>query len=423
MTAWLGYSVYKILGVLAEIIVRVCGALPWIMGRRKSQFILDRLARGLRVPGKEGPRLWIHAASVGEVRMIPALLSRFGEQGMEIVLTATTPSGRNALDSICGSVWHGILPLDTRAPMHRFLDAVHPDGLLLLETELWPTLINQASALKIPIMMANARMSGRGRKRYELVRSMLEGLLQKITLCLARSQEDLDRFIELGLPKERGRVAGDLKRDLSSEDLSIKAERLLGPVESGDVVLVAGSIHPGEAGVLGNVFRGLRNRFVNVHMVVVPRHLERLEKIEKMMLAEGLSGKRCSVSKEWGDDGLLYWDRYGDLPQLFFESDIGFIGGSLISHGGHNPLEAARAKVPLLFGPHMENFQIVVDGLVRSGGARTVSGGDDLARELEKLVTDGPLRKTMGQQAQKEASQDQGAAQRIVQAVSAVIAP
>lgn len=423
MTAWLGNLVYKVLGILAEIVVRLCGALPWIMGRRRSQFILDRLARGLRVPAKEGPRLWIHAASVGEVKMIPALLARFVEQGAEIVLTATTPSGRHALDSISGSVWHGILPLDTRAPMRRFLDAVQPDGLLLLETELWPTMIKEVSARSIPIMMANARMSSQGRKRYEWVRSLLEGLLQKVTLCLARSQEDLDRFVELGLPKERGSVVGDLKRDISKEDLSGHTQRLLGVVEPRGIVLVAGSIHPGEAGVLGNVFRGLRNKFSYFHMVAVPRHLERLEKIEKIMLEEGLSGRRCSESNEWGDDGLLYWDRYGDLPQLFTESDIGFIGGSLISHGGHNPLEAARAEVPLLFGPHMENFQAVVEGLIRSGGARMISGGEELARELEILITDEPMRRTMGQQAHQEASRDQGAAQRIVPRVLAELSP
>ena len=418
---WTLYEILLVIGLLLYLPKAVWRRrLPhrgWSMrlGRYPSQ-VTERL---------EGrPTLWVHAVSVGEVLAARPLLHGLtqGSPQTPLVLSTITPSGFDIAATQIQD--HGVaiyFPLDLRGCVRRALDALHPRLLLLVESELWPTVIRLAKARGIPIAIVNGRISNRAFGRYQLVKPWLAQILGHVDLFLMQSQADADRMVQLGAPLSRVRVVGSLKWDASSgtrptpqaiQDIAAQ----LGLNGQG-VMIVAGSTHRGEETAVLKAFHALRSSDPTVRLIIAPRHLERLGEVEGLIRQAGLTAARLSQRPHVGawDVGLV--DTFGQLAHYYALATIAFIGGSLIPHGGQNPLEAASVGKPIVFGPSMENFEVIAHELLAHHAARQVANGQELGQLLHELLGHPTEAQAMGRRAQELTERFQGATERTLQAL------
>jgi 3-deoxy-D-manno-octulosonic-acid transferase len=373
----------------------------------------ERLGRyGADLPAE--PRCWIHAVSVGEaataVPLVEALARRW--PGLRIVMTTVTPTGaRIVADRLDGRVSHRYFPLDLPGPVRRALDAVRPRFFIGMETELWPNFLRALAARGIPSMVANGRISDRSFRRYRRVRFLTSRMLRDVAIFAMQSEEDARRIIALGAPPERVVVTGNLKTDLAPPDAGAEViwQRLLGLRED-DLVWIAGSTHRGEDAVVLDAFLRLRARFPRLVLLLAPRHPERVPEIEGLVSERGLGAVRRSALPGARERGaVIILDTVGELAQLYRVATVVFVGGSLVPTGGHNMLEPALARKPVLFGPHTSNFRESADSLLAAGGATLVRDGTELEREVGRLLGDDDLRRRMGEAAFQAVVNRQGA--------------
>jgi len=299
--------------------------------------VTDRLA-GRRA-------IWVHAVSVGEVQAAGPLLQLLAQAYPQdpLVLSSITPGGFElASRQLDGRVIPVYFPLDLRCSVDRALETLRPRILLLMESELWPTVIRLTKARGVPVAVVNGRLSARAFARYHWVRPVVGAMLNRVDLFLMQSQADANRLLELGVRPERVQVAGNLKWDAS---LKVRPEPeairgLAGRLRlTGQTVLVAGSTHRGEEGVILDAYRLLRGAQQDLRLILAPRHLERLEEVEALVRRAGWKPVRLSSGSPGGwDVGLV--DTFGQLPLYYGLATLVFVGGSLIPHGGQNPLEA-----------------------------------------------------------------------------------
>jgi len=360
------------------------------------------------------PRCWIHAVSVGEaaaaVPLVQAISRRWPE--MSIVMTTVTATGaRIVVERVGGLATHRYFPIDLPGPVRRALEAVRPRFFIGLETELWPNFLRALATRDIPVMVANGRISDRSFRRYRLVRGLVRTMLSRITVFAMQSEEDARRIIALGAPPERVVVTGNLKADLSpgpSPRDSIWST-VLRP--DGDrLVLVAGSTHPGEEEAILDAYRILRQRFPHLGLVIAPRHPERGAEVAQKVRDRGLPVVRRTAFAGGHDrHAVVVLDTVGELADLYGFADVVFVGGSLVPTGGHNMLEPAQRRRPVLFGPHTENFRDAAELLRSAGAAVVVRDAGELAREAERLLKDPTLRQTMGEAGYAAVASRQGA--------------
>ena len=372
----------------------------------------------------EGRRsIWIHAVSVGETLAAQPLIHGLGQAYPRhpLVLSAVTPSGfsvaAKGLDAKGVPIY---FPLDLRGCVRRALDAIRPRILLLMESELWPTVIRLTKARGIPIAVVNGRISPRAFRRYRRVPRWSAGTLRDVDLFLMQSQEDADRITQLGAPSQAVRVVGNLKWEASSgtrpspDALRSTAARL--GLNGQEPLIVAGSTHRGEEDALLEAFQALRTSHSTLRLIIAPRHLERLDEIEALIRERGFTSARCSQapSGAW-EVGLV--DTFGHLPTYYGLAHVVFVGGSLIPHGGQNPLEPASLGKPVLFGPSMHNFSTIVHQLLSRRAARQLSGRTELTPALQEFLSNGRAAHTMGHRAQELVEASRGTTRRILEAL------
>jgi len=373
----------------------------WTMrlGRYPTE-VRQRLADG-RSP------IWLHAVSVGEVRAAEPLVQLLRQEYPQerLTLSTTTAGGYAVASAQVGERGSAVYcPLDLGWCVRWALDAIHPRLLLLMEAEFWPRLIHLTKARGIPIIVINGRISARAFRRYRWIKPWLGGLMfNDINLFLMQSQRDAERLLQLGVPTERVRVVGSLKWDASlsarptAEAVRAAAGRL--GLNGSEAVVVAGSTHRGEERLLLEAFQRLHASRTGLRLIIAPRHVERVAEVERLIQRAGLTAARLSqASAAAWDVGLV--DTVGQLPLYYGLADAVFIGGSLIPHGGQNPLEAASLGKPILFGPSMHNFAEIAEALLTDGAARQLAGGEELADTLDALLTKRPLARAMGERAQ-----------------------
>jgi len=367
--------------------------------------------------------LWVHAVSVGEVLAARPLLQPLAQSNAPhpLVLSTITSSGFEVAAAQLSDRGVAIyLPLDLRGCVRRALDVLQPQILLLVESELWPLLIHEAHARQIPIAIVNGRISTRAFRRYLWVKPWLTKLLHHIDLFLMQSQADADHIVAMGAPLERVHVVGSLKWDASigsrptPSAIRETATRL--GLSNADIVVVAGSTHRGEEEVMLRAFQHLRQTHPGTRLIIAPRHMERLAEVEGLLRHHGFAPVRFShlTAKIW-DVGLV--DTFGQLPVYYGVASVVFIGGSLISHGGQNPLEATSLGKPVVFGPSMHNFDAIAHQLLAHHAARQVASGDELVQLLAELVTDRAEAEAMGRRAQEVTERFQGATSRTLEAL------
>jgi len=364
--------------------------------------------------------VWVHAVSVGEVLAVQPLLQALLQAYPQdpLVVSTITTGGFEVATKLLGACGVPIyFPLDLAQCVAQAFDIIRPRALLLVESELWPGVIRLAKARGVPMALVNGRISPRTFHRYWLVRPWIAGTLRRVDLCLMQSQQDADRLLQLGVPREAVRVTGSLKWDAglsarpSPEAIGETATHL--GLNGRQAVIVAGSTHRGEETLILQAFLALRAVHQDARLIIAPRHLERVEEVEGEVRRAGLRVTRCSSLSGTWDVGLI--DRFGELPRYYGLATVVFIGGSLIPHGGQNPLEAASLGRPVVFGPSMHNFSEITQRLLERQAALQLTSRGDLLPALKSLMANPAARELMGRRAQETIAQCQGATQKTLE--------
>ena len=365
---------------------------PALINRRLKQGKEDpaRIGerRGIaRDPRPQGALVWIHGASVGEVLAAAALIERLRALNMRILLTSgTVTSAAIVANRFPADIIHQYVPYDSPRFVARFLDHWQPSLALFIESSLWPNLILAGASRRLPMVLINGRM-GRSFPRWRRVPATISALLGQFEVCLAQSGADAERFSVLG---SRNVVnTGNLKLDVPAPPAdSVELERLRA-LTQGRPVIVAASTHPGEEEILVDAHKTLTGFFPDLLTVIVPRHPIRGEAIAGMIAALGLRTARRSRQEQPAAATEVYIaDTMGELGLFYRLAGIVFMGGSLVPHGGQNPIEAIKLGVSIVHGPHVFNFTEVYQTLDGAGGARRADGAEALVKQLGQLLDD-----------------------------------
>jgi 3-deoxy-D-manno-octulosonic-acid transferase len=366
--------------------------------------------------------IWIHAVSVGEVLAVSRIVEELTAQLPEwrVLVSTTTDTGQKLARDRFGAANVFYFPLDVSWAVKAYLGALKPKLLVLAESEFWPNLLYQARAVRVPVAVINARVSDRSLPRYLRFRRLLQGVLGNVDVFLAQSEEDARRLVEIGAPAERVHAGGNLKFEVKAAETNALTEAFSAAVRRDPFgpVLVAGSTLDGEETMLLECFRQVMQLYPATVLVLAPRHTERFGAVAALIESSGLKWQRRS---EWDgrelEPGLVFLlDSIGELAGLYQFADVAIVGGSLVPRGGHNVLEAAQFGVPILVGPHTENFRDIVGTFQRADALRVVTPPSLTATVLELLEND-EERLRLGRNASAVMQAQQGSTERTVLAL------
>jgi 3-deoxy-D-manno-octulosonic-acid transferase len=335
-----------------------------------------------------GPLVWIHGASVGEVLAAAALIEKLRALNIRILLTSgTVTSAAIVAKRFPADIIHQYVPYDSPRYVTRFLDHWRPSLALFIESDLWPNLILSSAARRLPMVLINGRMSHRSFPRWRRVSGTISALLGRFEVCLAQSKADAERFIALG--SRNVVTTGNLKLDVPAPPADpVRLERLMS-VTRGRPIVVAASTHPGEEEILIEAHRTLAGFFPSLLSVIVPRHPHRGEAVARTIAASGLrAALRSREELPMASTDIYVADTMGELGLFYRLSGIVFMGGSLVEHGGQNPVEAVKLGASIVHGPHVFNFTDVYDALDVAGGARRADTLEALVKQLGQLLAD-----------------------------------
>jgi 3-deoxy-D-manno-octulosonic-acid transferase len=413
------FLLYKILSTVALPFYLSVSALTGRLGREELK---ERLGI-LRKRSGKGPVVWIHGASVGEMSacapLVREIIRRF--PGTNVVVSSMTRAGKKVVaEKIPGVKDVFLLPLDAPFCVNGALRRVSPDALIILETELWPCLIQSAMKAGAKCAIANGRLSAGSVKRYRFLRSILRALLAEMGAVVAQTEDDRERFLNLGAPRERTKVLGNMKDDMSMPEEISREEKIglresLGLDSSRDII-VAGSTRPGEEREIISAFRKVRREFPAAFLVLAPRHMKRVKEVEKLLSDAGLDfGKRTKPDSHVALRGqVLLLDTVGELRKFFSAADVSFVGGTVGHYGGHNVIEPAALGVPVSFGPNFEKCREAAVSLIDSGGGKVGKDGSELGDIWLEWLRDEGKRAVAGRNAVRTVLERMGASERTV---------
>ena len=379
-----------------------------------------------RVPPVVGEgTIWVHAVSVGETQAALPLIGALRELAPErpLVVTTTTPTGSDRVrDSLGPEITNYYLPYDLPGALHRFLDAVRPTLVIIMETEIWPNLFYDCEARGIPLVVANARLSPASMRGYTRVRALVASTLGRTSLICAQSEEDAERFRTAGAPYDRVRALGSIKFDLRvppAAHTEGEALRLL--LGNDRLVWIAASTHHGEEAMVLTAFERVRRRVPESLLILVPRHPERFDGVASLCAGKGWRIVRRSGGAGPAGCDIYLADTMGELMMLYAAADVAFVGGSLVPIGGHNLLEPAALGRPVQFGPHMFSSIEAAERLSETGGGVQVRDAEELADSTVELLLDPDRRDRMGRAARETVTANRGALDRLLGALQAYL--
>ena len=374
-------------------------------------------------PIRDARVVWVHAVSVGEVRSAVGLIESVAERlpRHRILVTTMTPTGSEQVAALFGDrVLHSYLPYDFPDAVARFLDRVNPELAIVAETEFWPNLFHACERRKVPLAVVNARVSPSAFRGYSALGAIVRRMFTSAALICAQSSLDAQRLRNLGVDDRLLTVTGNLKFDAAVPD-SLRAEgaelrKRWGP---GRPVFIAASTHSGEEGQILRAFAVLRRRYADLLLVLVPRHPERFSGVTRLCRRRGFTTARRSglTGTLPAEVEVLVGDTMGELVKFYAAADIAFIGGSLVRHGGQNPLEACSVGVPVIFGPHMFHFEEISALSLDRGAARQVADLRGLADAVALYLDQPDLRRAAAQAALGLIRDNQGALERTLEAM------
>ncbi|MBJ7223400.1 MULTISPECIES: lipid IV(A) 3-deoxy-D-manno-octulosonic acid transferase [unclassified Brenneria] len=401
----------------------------WLRGRKAPAYRRRWSERyGFCAEKVKPDGIMLHSVSVGEtlaaIPLVRALRHRY--PNLPITVTTMTPTGSERVRSAFGdTVYHVYLPYDLPSALRRFFNQVRPKVVIIMETELWPNLIDELHKRKIPLVIANARLSARSAAGYKKIGSLTRHILRRITLVAAQNREDGERFIDLGLKRSSLTVTGSLKFDISvTPELAARAVTLRRQWAPHRPVWIATSTHEGEESIVLAAHRQLLVNFPDLLLILVPRHPERFSTTQALTQSLGFNYTlRSSGELPSADTQVIVGDTMGELMLLYGIADLAFVGGSLVERGGHNPLEAAAHAIPVLMGPHTFNFKDICNKLEQADGLITVTDAASLAREVGNLLADEDYRRYYGRHAVEVLHQNQGALQKLLSLLEPYLPP
>jgi 3-deoxy-D-manno-octulosonic-acid transferase len=380
-------------------------------GKEHPERLPERLGRA-SVARPNGPLVWVHGASVGEMLAAVSLIKRLREQDFAVLVTSgTVTSAALAEQRLPDGVLHQFVPLDAPRFAQRFLDHWRPGLALFVESDLWPNLICSCAARRIPMIVINGRLSERSFSRWRRVPGVIAALLNCFDLCLAQSPADAERYAKLGAP--RVSATGNLKLDLPAPPVDEAALRRLKDIVGKRPAVIAASTHPGEEEAVINAHRRLRAKFPTLLSIIVPRHPARGESIGEIAKAAGLSvALRSRRAQPMPDIGVYVADTLGELGLMYGLAPVAFMGGSLARHGGQNPIEAVRLGAGIIHGPHVWNFADIYAALDAARGAELVADEESLAARLTAWFADPAARQNSASAAAATVQKLSGALER-----------
>ncbi len=412
-------------------------------------YLAVRLLRGRGVPGfrqrlgitpnslKEDLRklrrpIWLHCVSVGEVLAAEPLVNELRRRlpDRDWVITTVTSTGREVARRLVRESRDRLLylPWDLGPIVRGVVSRIRPELFLCLETELWPVLFHHLRKEGVPVVVANGRISPKAFRRYLWIRPFMERVLAQATWILTQSPQDARRYAAIGAAKDRIIVTGNIKWEgtiVQTPSNGNPLRSLLGTPER-TILWTAGSTHPGEESMILNVYRRLKANHPNLRLLIAPRHPERTPEVEKEVARLGLSSIRrtqLSVrgSDPTGSDPVILLDTIGELAGIYSVSDVVFVGGSLVPHGGHNLVEPASRAKPVLTGPHLQNFQAIAESLAQAGGVAIVRSEGELEETLQRLLQSPQARRELGLRASAVLREHQGATARTADLIARVL--
>jgi 3-deoxy-D-manno-octulosonic-acid transferase len=418
----------------------------WKRGKYRANFLqrFGRYAPELRarLAQKTGRRCWIQAVSVGEVNVALVFIRELQRQlpDCDIALSTTTSTGYAlARERLPAEVALLYFPQDFPWCVRRAYDLVQPDFIVLMESELWPNFIWAGARRNVPIFMVNARMSPRSARRFRRIRWLFSSVARHLTLVCAQSADNAAAYRGLGVAAERVVVTGNVKYDMA---LPKAGERKFDPaavlatagVKPGQPVLVAGSTHPGEEEILFDLVAGLRKKFSELFLVLVPRHVERTPEIVEFAMRKGMAmalrsdfgraqppaGPQPANNGRAGGSSLpqcLLVNTTGELRWFYETATVIFVGKSLVGQGGQNIVEAAASGHPVVFGPHMQNFKAIAAEFVAAGAGVQVRDAAELAIALTELLASPDRRRHVADAARQVIQANLGATVRTVELI------
>jgi 3-deoxy-D-manno-octulosonic-acid transferase len=340
------------------------------------------------VPRPSGPLIWLHGASVGELLAIVPLVERLRAMNFAVLVTSgTVTSAALAAQRLPAGAVHQFIPLDAPKFVAQFLDHWHPDLALFVESDLWPNLILASSDRGIPIILVNGRVSERSFQRWRLASGGISALLERFDLCLTQSNADTQRYARLGAPHITS--IGNLKLDVPPPPVDRTILRNLKSAIGARLVIAAASTHAGEETAVVGAHKRLRAKHSSLLTVIAPRHPERGRAVAEMAKAAGLSvAQRSRDELPKSDVDIFVADTLGELGLVYRLAPIVFMGGSLASHGGQNPIEPIRLGAAVVHGPNVWNFAEIYDALDAARGAQAIADEETLTTCLSAWLTD-----------------------------------
>jgi len=393
--------------------------------------VLRLLWRGLRAPDywrhwperfgfaikrQSSPTLWIHAVSVGEAiaafPLVSALRERYPD--LEVVITTTTPTGAARVRAQYGAeVTQCYLPYDLPGAVRRFLTRTRPVIAIIMETELWPNLFHYCRKRRVPVVIANARLSERSARRYRRFGRLTRATIAEVERFAAQTVNDGERLLMLGARAQQVQVTGNIKFDIElPADLRERAAMLRACWGSERPVWIAASTHAGEDELVLEAHRQARENHPDLVLLLVPRHPERFERVAALCRTHGLRLARRTAEDCNRETEVYLGDTMGELRMLIAAADLAFVGGSMVPVGGHNVLEPAAVGVPVLFGPYMFNFTEAAHLLLDADAAIEVHNCEELAQAVDNYLRNADRREAAGINGLRVVEQNRGALRR-----------
>jgi 3-deoxy-D-manno-octulosonic-acid transferase len=389
----------------------------------------DRLEErfGYGRSGFDKPSIWVHAVSVGEVVAASSLISALRETYPQfpIVVTTMTPTGAQVVHDLFGDdVLHSYAPYDMLGSVRRFFARMQPRLTIVIERELWPNMYAECRARGVPLVLANARISPQSVKRYRRVIGLFRQALSDGILIAAQSEQDAERFLSLGANPAYTIVTGNLKADLAFPSGTKQLGRALRTEHFATrPVWVAASTHAGEEEAALEAHALVRACLPDALLILVPRHPERFNGVAELVRSRGVESCRRSLGQAPApEDAVFLADTLGELPMFYAAADVAFVGGSLAPIGGHNLLEPAALKLPIIAGPHNFNSEDIATMLREAGGLQLVADAAELGAAVLALLQDPVRRRQCGEQAYRVVLESGGALNRVLALLAPLLA-
>ncbi|RMG01945.1 MAG: 3-deoxy-D-manno-octulosonic acid transferase, partial [Nitrospirae bacterium] len=353
---------------------------------RRGIWFKERLGR-LSVLEDEGNRrrVWVHAVSVGESIAARPLVRALRDE-TEVFFSTVTDTGREVAGGFIGDDHHLFyLPFDLSFSVRSVVSKIKPSLLIVMETEIWPSLLTVPPMMGVPVVMVNGRISDKSFDNYMRFRFLIRKVISRVSRFCMQSEGDAERIIAIGAPPERVTVTGNLKFDSGSPPpVPDWAASMPKPL------IVAGSTHPGEEELVIEAFKRLKSTHPSLSLIIAPRHPERAEEVEKLLKEAGFDYSRRTELKEGSTPDLVILDTVGELGGVYGAGDICIVGGSFVPRGGHNILEPASFGKVILTGHHMENFPLSEEFFSRGGAYRVRA--EELFEKIDSLLKDRKMR-------------------------------